>query len=371
MKWRQLPIVSVVFLFLSPACGPVTSELETESEANTSGQVRQYSMTMPATVTSLPRVDQEVATPVHTIQANQLGDDFFKATVNLGLDDKDYFIVASRLFAVDADMNQPSNVLHHALVAEMPSTKTLKTSASPVSKKSNNSSIGYGGLVGLMVMGTSVLQTPAGTGLKIRGNMDLTFNIHLNVAMGSATTLPKKVSVHVQFMFAPSVKHLAYFSGGVDPLWLLKPETMKIPANSVTTRGYTHDPFGVLPSDSKSLDLIGVLYHMHNLGSAGQISQVRSGASYTLNSDNSFSYANQYVHYFPSPVTLQKGKDKLFAQCTWTNTAERQPFVYGVQMPVKDVFWGESSTDEMCMWMLVFVEKGNAGLPAPKPKSGH
>ena len=35
--------------------------------------------------------------------------------------------------------------------------------------------------------------------------------------------------------------------------------------------------------------------------------------------------------------------------CTFNNTAENQPVINGMRLPVQDVTWGEDTTDEMCV----------------------
>jgi hypothetical protein len=149
----------------------------------------------------------------------------------------------------------------------------------------------------------------------------------------------------------------------VDPKWVLDKQAMLIPAGSpATTYDFTVNPWNWAKTNSSELDLLGTLYHMHNRGSAGKVSLVQGKKFTTLNEDKNFNYAYQYMHYYPAPVTLVRGRDKLNTECTWNNTQANQPVVHGAQIPTHDITWGEGTLDEMCMWVHLYGERGSAGL---------
>ncbi|MBI1860526.1 MAG: hypothetical protein HYR96_06380 [Deltaproteobacteria bacterium] len=355
MKMFLIGLALASLLF--PAC---STSLPSEVELNNMAQSRTNAAATPAPVPSvvppaplLSHVDLELATPVHTIEVSQLGDDIYSAVLPIGLDNKDYYVTGIKIFGVDTDTNQPTNTLHHAVVFQIPPTGMTKPKEPSY----------QGGIMGFYVMGSPILQPPSGYGLKLNGKTTLAFTIHFNQAMFMDTSMaPKHVSVHIQFQFASTVNHLAYYIAGAKAQWKLQPDSMLIPANTITTRSETLDPFRGLPTNSKSLDLLSVLYHMHNRGIAGQTSTIEKNSSYVVNADDQFSYANQYFHNLPAPAPLTRNKTQINFQCTWNNTQPYQPFVYGVQMPVVDVFWGESTVDEMCYHVLLVGEKGSAGI---------
>jgi hypothetical protein len=42
----------------------------------------------------------------------------------------------------------------------------------------------------------------------------------------------------------------------------------------------------------------------------------------------------------------------------WNNTAANQPFVGGLQVEPRDVWWGNGSRDEMCLGVLYLTHAG-------------
>ncbi|MBI1861553.1 MAG: hypothetical protein HYR96_11610 [Deltaproteobacteria bacterium] len=326
---------------------------------------------------ALPRVDLELVSPVHAVVADANGDDEYSQTIPMGLTAENRYLSGVTVFAVDTDTNLVTNTLHHLLVLKMPTGGADAAKATGFSGLFSGLSgfagffsklfqpetrvplFSYMNLYGGFVMGASTFIPPSGYGVKIPGDSMLTLSVHLNLAShaGAPGSGPKNVAIHVQYMFASGIPKEAYYSLQVDPMWIVNPQTMLIPANTVISHSYTSDPFMWLPTSSSSVDLRQVLYHMHNRGTAGQISLVNGAASTSLNMDNSFSYANQYMHDLANVTMLTRGKDKINAQCTWTNDQAHQPFIYGTQAPVQDLTWGESTMDEMCMWLLMATEQ--------------
>ena len=48
--------------------------------------------------------------------------------------------------------------------------------------------------------------------------------------------------------------------------------------------------------------------------------------------------------------------DQLLITCHWDNSAANQPWVDGKQLMPRDVDWGESTTDEMCLGLFYVSE---------------
>jgi hypothetical protein len=51
-----------------------------------------------------------------------------------------------------------------------------------------------------------------------------------------------------------------------------------------------------------------------------------------------------------------KPGDQLSIECHWNNSAANQPLVDGKKLEPRDVDWGESTTDEMCLGLLYVSE---------------
>lgn len=62
----------------------------------------------------------------------------------------------------------------------------------------------------------------------------------------------------------------------------------------------------------------------------------------------------QRMYFLTEPEHFAPG-DRMAVERHWDNSAGRQPFVDGVQVAPKDVFWGEGTTDEMCLGTFYFT----------------
>src|SRR5947209_2275290 len=56
----------------------------------------------------------------------------------------------------------------------------------------------------------------------------------------------------------------------------------------------------------------------------------------------------QQTYQFQTPVTMTAA-DIITVNCHYDNTQANQPVINGQQLPVRDVTWGENTTDEMCL----------------------
>jgi hypothetical protein len=59
----------------------------------------------------------------------------------------------------------------------------------------------------------------------------------------------------------------------------------------------------------------------------------------------------QGAYELQQPVPVKSG-DSVTVTCTWDNTAAHQPELRGVRAAPHDVYWGEKTTDEMCLGFL-------------------
>ena len=99
--------------------------------------------------------------------------------------------------------------------------------------------------------------------------------------------------------------------------------------------------------------LYGMFPHMHLLGKRIAVSQVSGPMAieiprWDFHWQNSFTLVN--------PVTLHP-TDSLQLECDYDNSFANQPVVNGMQQPPRDVTWGESTLDEMCVTVLTAAAK--------------
>ena len=129
--------------------------------------------------------------------------------------------------------------------------------------------------------------------------------------------------------------------------WIM--DTMKIPAFAPDTmHSFAFDPTPFL-SGGKPFLMYSANLHMHQLGTRAKLSlQRKDGSEDCLLDIPRWNFHWQGSYGFPAPKVVNPG-DKVYLECHWDNTPPMQPIVDGkAQMP-KDVFWGEGTTDEMCL----------------------
>jgi hypothetical protein len=123
---------------------------------------------------------------------------------------------------------------------------------------------------------------------------------------------------------------------------------MIIPANEPDVKHYWEGVPAALQGGTQ--DIYAVDLHMHTLGSSGSIGIVRAGSGQTelLLDIPRWAFEWQETYRFIDPVRLDPG-DKLFVECHFDNTAEKQLVVDGKRLAPREVRWGENTTDEMCL----------------------
>ena len=89
--------------------------------------------------------------------------------------------------------------------------------------------------------------------------------------------------------------------------------------------------------------------HMHTLGTRIKASAITSaGVEQCLAQIDDWNFHWQGSYGLRAPVTFNRG-DKLRVECHWDNTVGNQPVVGGQPRTPADVYWGEGTTDEMCL----------------------
>jgi hypothetical protein len=113
--------------------------------------------------------------------------------------------------------------------------------------------------------------------------------------------------------------------------------------------GRTYDMADILPID---LTVVGVALHMHQLGTRIALNVHRQGApeDECVARIDDWDFHWQGSYFFPTDQPLTIGPtDEVSIKCVYDNSAANQPFVDGVQQAPRDVTWGESTSDEMCL----------------------
>lgn len=101
--------------------------------------------------------------------------------------------------------------------------------------------------------------------------------------------------------------------------------------------------------------VIGVMGHMHQLGTAIRLDAKEQGSEKACVLDiPKWDFNWQQTYFFPAdqPVMLT-GKTTFSMECVYDNSAANQQVVNGQQLEPRDVYWGDSTLDEMCLTYLL------------------
>ena len=201
---------------------------------------------------------------------------------------------------------------------------------------------------------------PAGTGVEIAPGSRLILQVHYNLD----NTSPRPDRSVAEFQLAGSVAKRGSYVPLVDFRWLVARQTFAIPAGrKQIVHSITFDPRFLLPvlgariDVSRGFTIHSVLHHMHLLGQRGDVALVRAnGRRVPLLSIRDWHFHWQREYQLARPEVFEPG-DQLSIRCEHDNTAANQPVVNGRRQRVQTRYWGENSTDEMCIAFLYVTER--------------
>ncbi|MCA9679809.1 MAG: monooxygenase [Myxococcales bacterium] len=186
-----------------------------------------------------------------------------------------------------------------------------------------------------------------GTGLKIEPGAAVILQVHYNgLNVLDTGALPDRTAV--EFKVDPTVEREAMIMPWANPQWL-DSQSMTIPAGDADVmHAFQFDPTPFL-TGGQGFTIYSPGLHMHNLGRRATASIVRAGgASECLLQIDDWNFHWQGGYDLRTPVHFAPG-DQLRVECHWDNSAENQPIIGGQQQPPHDVWWGDGTTDEMCL----------------------
>lgn len=207
--------------------------------------------------------------------------------------------------------------------------------------------------------GTQGSRFPAGTGVPIEPGSAIALQVHYNSL--TAGRLPDQSSV--QLSVVDSVERIARVVPFTSPEWTrLLPDGsgfddgMLVPAGAKNVRHSITADFSFLFTLGDEFEIRGAALHMHEFGTAAHIMKVAPDGSRECILDiPRWDFAWQSAYWFAEPVIHRPG-DRLELSCEFDNTAEHQPVYGGVKKPPKDVIWGDTTDDEMCVGVIYIVE---------------
>jgi hypothetical protein len=214
-------------------------------------------------------------------------------------------------------------------------------------------------MVGLWPVGTPPVEYPEGTGLKVPMGAKLVLQIHYNTDNAPATT----DETAVDFMLADHVDKEGVLVGITNPSWLDGPNGMRIPAGEPDV-AFSYDgdaamlPFlsgGVLKPGAP-FQVHSVATHMHARGSKAQVAvEHGDGSNQCMLDIERWNFHWQRTYRFAESQTVSPG-DRLHVECHFDNTAGHQPLVNGTPIRPRDAWWGEGTTQEMCISFVYLTQ---------------
>lgn len=223
-------------------------------------------------------------------------------------------------------------------------------------------------LVAIAGAGNKGFMFPGSTGIKLVKGTRLVLQMHYSVHGSEPQTDQTAVMLQLS---RDKLKPGIYFPV-MNVLWPFLKNTMKIPAGkddvSHTYTGNPFSPFTLMkyffPSDlnyRKGVTIYGVAPHMHLLGKSFAMNLVHPDKTKEpLLWVPHWDFHWQGSYFYETPISFGP-KDKIELTCTWDNSGKKAGHVHpgsdGQEPPPpKDVYWGESTSDEMCTGALFVTE---------------
>lgn len=188
---------------------------------------------------------------------------------------------------------------------------------------------------------------PEGTGIEIPVGAKLVVQMHYNSEDMNPAPDQTKIVVKID----KTVTKRGAIMPFADFSWVMQ-KTMDIPAHSTdVVHSLTQDPTTLVSlltggalSGNKPLTLYDAGMHMHTLGTRGSTRIERADGSRECMVDiPRWDFNWQSPFRFAAPKVVNPG-DKVFLECHWDNPGN------------KDVNWGESTSDEMCLGVYYVTE---------------
>lgn len=180
--------------------------------------------------------------------------------------------------------------------------------------------------LGSWAPGVGASNFPEGTGITVKAGSLVAVQVHYNVL-----SEPEPDQSIVQLSTTDSREYWGDLQPWTEVAWLFG--GMEIPAN---TDGVSHT-FEYPLSTDESFRFYSTALHMHTLGvSAEMVVEHDDGTETCLARVPSWDFDWQRSYELVEPVDVADG-DTIRLTCTWDNPTD------------EDVYWGDGTTDEMCL----------------------
>lgn len=183
---------------------------------------------------------------------------------------------------------------------------------------------------------------PEGSGIRMEPDSAILLQQHYN----TWTVDDQKDQSSLELQVADSVDIEARTFWFLDPSWA-GGKTMTIAAgDSEATHAYDADATTAAGGD---FEIHWVHYHMHQLGKRGGVRITHAdGSEECIIQTDPYLFDWQQTFQLAAPIVFRKG-DKMHLECHWDNSRENQPVIMGERLEPRDVNWGDTTRDEMCL----------------------
>jgi hypothetical protein len=204
------------------------------------------------------------------------------------------------------------------------------------------------GMIGAWAPGSLGQDNPAGTGIRVEPGSRIVLQLHYSTLN---TGEPEPDLTKIQVKLDDAVEHEATVMPWANPSWL-DSKDMEIPANEADVM---HEfAFDATLAYGDDFRIYAAALHQHTLGTRSRVVIDRDdgGGEDCLLQIDDWNFHWQGSYGLREPIDFHRG-DELRLECHWDNTAENQPDdADGEPRTPQDVYWGEGTTDEMCLSFL-------------------
>jgi hypothetical protein len=200
--------------------------------------------------------------------------------------------------------------------------------------------------IGSFVPGLGAQRTPPGYGLKIPAGSKIVMQVHYNLLNAGSAGSMDTTALHLELSADANLKEAQILP--------MVRRNLDIQADDPASVQQQELPLNVTPI--RQATIYSLTGHMHMLGTRVRLEYERSdGSKICLLDIPNWDFNWQRDYRLKTPAVLDDRQGRLRITCVYDNSAANQPFVNGVQQTPRDVQWGESSLDEMCMTYLMFT----------------
>ncbi len=193
--------------------------------------------------------------------------------------------------------------------------------------------------------GSAGSDLPEGLGMAVEPGSMVVLQVHYNALTEDEAPDLSSINLKIE----DEVEKEAFIVPFANPAWLSG--AMPIPAGEPDVmHEFSADVGGFIGGD---LTIYSSTLHMHLLGTSAQLSIDRAdGSRECLLQIDDWDFAWQGSYGYEQPRKLKNGEE-VHLECHYDNSPENQPYVGGERIEPRDVGWGEGTTDEMCLGVML------------------